>query len=170
MRDTDLSIYTSRGRTTEVMPIPPVPEHCFEIPAGPILFVLESRLLNAAIAKEHSERVGRDLGAGLEDAGASLHVCAAVDGVEHLRFDCFEQHPHYHYLRQREQLNQILQIDEVVMGPVDWTLFCVRNRLPEMLDYAGAGELAAAVRADRDTVERAVDQVARKILVMSRSA
>jgi hypothetical protein len=170
MSDVDMSIYTSRGRTTEVMPIPPIPENCVEIPAGPILFVLESRLLNADIAREHGERVGRDLGPGVDDAGASLHVCGAADGLEHLRFDCFETHPHYHYVHQAERLNQILQIDEVVFDPIEWTLMCVRERLPEMLDYAGAKELAAAVRADRPSVDEAIVLVEQKIVEISRAA
>lgn len=164
MPDLDLRVYTTRGTTYEVMPIPPIPENCYEIPAGPIRFVLESRLLN-------TETVGAAFAAGPveEDGGASLHVCDAATGLEHLRFDCFEKAPHYHYIRQGEQRNQILQIDDVAIDPVDWTLQCVRSRLPEMLDYAGAKPLAAAVRADRDNVDRAIDLVARKILEISRA-
>lgn len=162
MADLDLSVYTTRGTTYEIMPIPPIPEHCYEIPAGPILFVLESRLLN-------TETVGAAFSDGPveEDGGASLHVCDASDRLEHLRFDCFEKAPHYHYIRKAEQRNQILQIDDVAIDPVDWTLQCVRDRLPEMLDYAGAGALAAAVRADREAVERGVDHVAQKIVEIS---
>lgn len=155
----DTSIYTTRGHTYDIMPIPPIPEHCHEIPAGPILFVLESRLLN-----EETVGTGITDGPVIEDGGTSLHVCGAADGLEHLRFDCFEKAPHYHYVRQAEQLNQVLQIDDIAIDPVAWTLQCVRTRLPEMLDYAGAGELAAAVRADRPTIAAAIDRVARKIV------
>jgi hypothetical protein len=170
MPGADPSIYTTRGRITDVMPIPPIPENCYEIPAGPVVFVLESRLLNTAIARDHGERVGRDLGDGIDDAGASLHVLGAADGLEHLRFDCFETHPHYHYVRQVEQLNQILQIDDVIVDPVEWTLHCVRSRLSEMLDYAGAKELAAAVRADLRSVDEAMELVAHKIGELSCAA
>ena len=158
MAKIDTSIYETRGHTYEIMPIPPIPENCLEIPAGPILFVLESRLLN-------EETVGPGITDGpvLEDGGTSLHVCAASDGLEHLRFDCFEKAPHYHYVRQREQRNQVLQIDDVAIDPVAWTLQCVRTRLPEMLDYAGADELAAAVRADRAAVDKGIETVERKI-------
>jgi hypothetical protein len=158
MAKIDVSVYTTRGHTYDIMPIPPIPEHCHEIPAGPILFVLESRLLN-------EETVGPAITDGpvLEDGGTSLHVCDAADGLEHLRFDCFEKAPHYHYVRNAEQRNQVVQIDDIAIDPVDWTLQCVRTRLPEMLDYAGAGELAAAVRADRQAVERGIELVEKKI-------
>jgi hypothetical protein len=162
MPDLDLSVYTTRGTTYEIMPIPPIPENCYEIAAGPVLFVLESRLLN-------TETVGEAFANGPveEDGGASLHVCDAANGLEHLRFDCFEKAPHYHYIRQAERRNQILQIDDVAIDPVDWTLQCVRSRLPEMLDYAGAKDLAAAVRAEKPAVDKGVDLVAKKIVEIS---
>jgi hypothetical protein len=157
MAKIDVSIYETRGHTYEIMPIPPIAENCHEIPAGPILFVLESRLLN-----EDTVDAAIVDGPVIEDGGTSLHVCDAA-GLEHLRFDCFEKAPHYHYVRQAEQRNQVLQIDDIAIDPVDWTLQCVRTRLPEMLDYAGAGELAAAVRADRQAVERGIELVEKKI-------
>ncbi len=158
MAKIDTSIYTTRGHTYDIMPIPPIPKNCYEIPAGPVLFVLESRLLN-------DQTVDATIvdGPVIEDGGASLHVCDAADGLEHLRFDCFEKAPHYHYVRQAEQLNQVLQIDDIAIDPVDWTLQCVRTRLPEMLDYAGAGALAAAVRADPAAVEKGIGLVEKKI-------
>ena len=64
----------------------------------------------------------------------------------------------------------MLQIDDVAIDPVDWTLMCVRTRLPEMLDYAGAGELAEAVRADMAAVERGIEKVEKKIGELSRVA
>ena len=165
MAKIDVSIYTTRGHVYDIMPIPPVPEHCHEIPAGPILFVLESRLLNADVVDPAIVD-----GPVIEDGGTSLHVCGAADGLEHLRFDCFEKAPHYHYVRNAEQLNQVLQIDDVAIDPVDWTLMCVRTRLPEMLDYAGAGELAEAVRADMAAVERGIEKVEKKIGELSQVA
>ena len=64
-----------------------------------------------------------------------MHVCDASDGVEHLRFDCFENEPHYHYINTVEQGNLICRIDEIAEGdPVEWTVGRLRERLPEMLD------------------------------------
>jgi hypothetical protein len=88
-------------------------------------------------------------------------VFGTRDGVEHLRFDCFETHPHYHYIRNAEQVNQIVRFDQMAMGdPLEWTLQRLRHRLPEMLDYTGAGELAAEVRADAESVSSGVTAVA----------
>ncbi len=167
MAEMDLNkIYSTRGKTIEVMPIPPIPENCHEISAGPLRFVLESRLLNEEIARQH----GATRGMMEDDAGASLHVFGASDGLEHLRFDCFEKMPHYHYVRQGEQRNQIVQIDDVAVDPIDWTLLCLRRRLGDMLEYAGAKELAAEVRSDSQTVNKAIDLVSRKIVELSRAS
>ncbi len=155
--------FSSRGMVMKIMPIPPVEENCRSISAGPVTFVVESRLLNAAIIDDHTAKHGT-LGIPIEtDTGASLHVYGSVDGLEYLRFDCFEKQPHYHYLHQDEQLNQILTIDDVAADPVAWTLFCVRNRLPEMLDYAGAKTVAAEVRSQSAAVTQGLDRVAEMI-------
>ena len=47
-----------------------------------------------------------------DDYGPTLHVCGTADGLEHLRFDCFEHEPHYHYIRNHEQSNVICRIDD----------------------------------------------------------
>ena len=58
-----------------------------------------------------------------DDHGASLHVFGAEDGLEHLRFDCFEQEPHYHYIDQAEVGNTVVRIDELAVGdPIEFTL------------------------------------------------
>jgi hypothetical protein len=97
----------------------------------------------------------------LDDGGGSVHVFGAADGLEHLRFDCFETHPHYHYIRNRERQNLIVRIDEIALGdPIIWTSERLRQRLPEMLGFAGAASLAGAVRADMGSVSPAVESVA----------
>jgi hypothetical protein len=66
--------YGTRGIVYTTMPIPPIAENCFEIPAGPVKFVLESRLLNAEIISDHQAKYGSNLGESLEEDGrASLH-------------------------------------------------------------------------------------------------
>ena len=53
-----------------------------------------------------------------------------------------------------------MRIDEVAVGdPIDFTLRCVREHLPEMLDNAGQPALAARARADLPKVLAALDTV-----------
>ncbi len=149
-----------RGIYYEVMPIPPVPEHCISVDGGPVEFVIESRLLTDAVLRDQLGVGPKEGATPFDDFGGSVHVCAASDGVEHLRFDCFQHEPHYHYISPSEGGNLICRIDEVAEGdPVEWTVGRLRDRLPEMLDLAGAGELAAAARAS-DRVVPAVEEVA----------
>jgi hypothetical protein len=82
----------------------------------------------------------RDL---LHDQGVCLQVGANIDGreVEVLRFDCFDQDPHYHY--GPEKKNERLHLDRTTAGnPLGWTLSQLRNRLPQMIRRAGYEELA----------------------------
>lgn len=147
-----------RGFTFEVMPIAPVEEHCVPVVAGPLTFVVESRLLTNDILASEMPEV--DLTADYDDFGATVHVCDD-QGVEHLRFDCFEHEPHYHYLMQAEGSQLLCRIDEVADGdPVEWTLERLRRRLPAMLDLAGAHGLARSVESDPDAIEPGVAQVA----------
>ena len=158
-----------RGNRYEVMPIPMVTEHCLPVPAGAVSLVVESRQLTDQILTD-------TYGAGeipeaevhFEDFGASLHVCGADDGLEHLRFDCFELEPHYHYIEQQAQANVIVRIDEIAVGdPIDFSLHCVETHLPEMLRNAGAEALAADVEGRMDEVHAAVAKV-RKLMERAR--
>ena len=151
------------GREYDVMPIAMVPEHCVSVPAGPVTFVVESRRLTDEVINHNARSQGRPDGVldlDVDDGGASLHVLGADDGLEHLRFDCFELEPHYHYVRNAEQTNVVVAIDAHAEGdPLRMALRCVRRRLPEMLEFAGAHELAAAVRAESVDVLDAVAAV-----------
>ena len=152
------------GTYYDMMPIPPIDENCVALDAGPVRFVVESRHLTAAIARAAlpAEKLPEEeTRPGLDDYGASLHVYGSADGLEHLRFDCFDDDPHYHYVMQADGGQLVCPLDPVAEGDViTWVLDRVRRRLPEMLDFARAAELAAAVRADAGEVERAMDQVA----------
>jgi len=145
------------GRDYAVMPIAMVPEHCVEVPAGPVVFVVEARSLSqeAIVANE----AGQDASDGLvhdydvDAAGASLHVVGACDGLEYLRFDAFDAEPHYHYIHNDVPQNTVVRIDDVAEGdPLAWTLRVVGNRLPELLVHAHAPGLAEEVRARSDEV------------------
>jgi hypothetical protein len=151
-----------RGMHYDVMPIPPIPEHCISVEAGPVTFVVESRLLTDELLRaQNPDRPIDPSATSFDDFGGSVHVCDASDGVEHLRFDCFENEPHYHYINTAEQGNLICRIDEVAEGdPVEWTVGRLRERLPEMLDLTDAHQLAGAIRKNPDDVTAAVDRVA----------
>ena len=153
------------GRTYDVMPIPMVPEHCVRVPAGPVTFVVESRHLTDEVINHNARTQGRPDGVldlVVDDGGASLHVLGATDDLEHLRFDCFEHEPHYHYVRNDEGTNVVVAVDRHALGdPLEFTLHAVRTRLPEMLEFAGAGGVAASVRTSSAAVAEALGEVER---------
>ena len=154
------------GRAYTVMPIPMVPEHCVEISAGPVTFVVEARALSddAIIENEKSRGVsdGVDHDKGVDDYGASLHVCDADGrlGKEFLRFDAFDNEPHYHYIFNESQSNVVVRFDNVAEGdPLEWTLRGVGSRLAEMLEYAEGADVAAAVRANPRAVSAGLERL-----------
>ena len=150
-----------RGNHYDVMPIPMVTEHCLPVRAGAVDLVVESRqLTDAILAETYADGEIPEAEEHFDDFGASLHVCGAEDGLEHLRFDCFELEPHYHYIEQHLQANTIVRIDEIAVGdPIDFSLRCVEQHLPAMLRNAGADALADDVAANMDDVHAAVAKV-----------
>jgi hypothetical protein len=151
------------GRWGTRMPLEPVPEHCVSVDGGPIRFVVEARQLTDEIAAEFQarfEQAPTQQAGEFDDFGASLHVCGAEDGLEHLRFDCFDQDPHYHYIHQQAQNHLVVRMDNVAdPNTIAWTVGRLRERLPEMLEYAQAGDLAVKARSDMASVLAAVDRV-----------
>lgn len=157
-----------RGNRFDRLPIPMVPEHCVSVDAGAVQLVVESRALtNAIIADAFDDRVDAEV--PFDDFGATLHVCGTADGLEHLRFDCFEHEPHYHYIEQAAGANTVVRIDELAVGdPVDFTLACVEHRLPDMLRHCGVADLADEVAGRPDKVHAAVVEV-RELMRQARS-
>jgi hypothetical protein len=152
------------GRRYEVMPIPMVEEACVDVDAGPLRFVVEGRVLTDEAIIENAVAQGRqdkiEPLVGVHDSGMTVHVVDPATGVERLRFDCFENEPHYHYIRDDEQI--VVRIDTFAEGdPKEWMLTRLTGRLPEMLEYAGAAALAEAVRAALDEVAAGVASVER---------
>jgi hypothetical protein len=104
----------------------------------------------------------------MPDQGVSLQVAADVDGEEKelLRFDCFDQRPHYHY--DPEGKNIRYDMDKTTAGnPVGWTVKQLRARLPEMLKKAGYEDIAnkldcPLVLSKLDQVEEAARYMALK--------
>jgi len=136
------------------MPIPPVESNTEYFDAGPLRIGVEYRLLNDAIAAAQTlaRARGDDPGPPTvpDDRGVSIHVFALRGGQasEHLRFDCFDEDPHYHYVSHALRSNEMLRMDPVADGdPVAWALERLRTRLPQMLERAGAGNVAAELDA-----------------------
>lgn len=94
----------------------------------------------------------------MPDQGVSLQVVSCVDGEEKelLRFDCFDQNPHYHYDPNGRNIRY--DMDKTTAGnPVGWTLKQLRGRLPEMLKKAGYEDIAT--KLDCPLVLSKLDQV-----------
>ena len=95
------------------------------IEAGPIQFYMRHRDL-------------------LNDQGVSLMVMGPVEGkqTELLRFDCFDQTPHYHY--GPTTINERHNLDKTTAGnPIGWAMSQLRGNFGTMLTKAGAEDLAA---------------------------
>ena len=90
----------------------------------------------------------------------ALHVLGTDDGLEHLRFDCFEQEPHYHYIDQGAVTNTVVRIDELAVGdPIEFSLACVEEHLPDMLSNCGVPALADEVKGRIGEVLAAMAEV-----------
>ncbi|MBO0865637.1 MAG: hypothetical protein J2P16_11265 [Mycobacterium sp.] len=143
--------------------IPPVADNTHYVDAGAITIGVEYRVVDEAIVMANLNSHGMDRpphGARQqidEDGGVSLHVCDAATRTEYLRFDMFAASPHYHYLCNNEyQIN--IPYDSNACGDMtEWAFGCLRNRLPDMLSYCGATELAAQL--DPVQIEAAMSQV-----------
>ena len=95
-----------------------------------------------------------------DDGGASLHVCGTDDGLEHLRFDCFEHEPHYHYIDHAHSGNTVVRIDELAVGdPVEFALTAVEEHLVDMLRHSAPAGLADRVAAEPEKVAAAMAEV-----------
>jgi len=148
-----------RGNRYGSLPIPMVAEHCITVEAGAVQFKVESRrLTNAIIEAEFGDADVATI--PFDDHGASLHVCGTRDGLEHLRFDCFEHEPHYHYIDQAAGANTVVRIDEMAVGdPVEFSLGCVEHHLADMLRHSAPEGLADEVASHVDAVRTAVGEL-----------
>jgi hypothetical protein len=150
-----------------VMPIPPVEANTRWFDAGAVRIGVQYRLLDDAIAAAADAQLEGAAGGergqttGLDDRGVALHVVAHQDGEwrEFLRFDCFQEDPHYHYVSQRARKNEMVHLDPIADGDaLAWALERIRTRLPQMLARAGAADVAA--RLDARALEEALPRVA----------
>jgi hypothetical protein len=148
-----------RGNRYDRLPIPMVTEHCIAVDVGAVQLVVESRrLTNEIITAASGESAEPEI--PFDDFGPTLHVCGTADGLEHLRFDCFEKEPHYHYIEQGNGANTVVRIDELAVGdPVEFSLACVEHHLPDMLRHCGVADLAGEVARQSDRIGAAIVEV-----------
>jgi hypothetical protein len=96
------------------------------------------------------------------DRGPSLRIYGDVEGkpVQLLRFDCFEQEPHFHY--DPDGKNNQLRLDKAnVSDPITWSMDYLRGNVASLVRIAGYGALAGQVdegmiTAALPTVEKAL--------------
>ena len=147
------------GVTYEIDPLPLVEEDTTFFPAGAVTIGVEFRRVDTATLEAG---FGVELVAAqnvaIDDAGVSLHVLGSHDNKEYLRFDCFDNDAHYHYINWGVR-QTIVPFDQVAGGDMlTWVLDALAGRLDAMLAFAGADSLAAAV--DMELVRKTLTDVA----------
>jgi hypothetical protein len=155
-------------------PLPPDPDLTVYFEAGVVRIGVEYRELSPEITKQIFKddpdlELRLQLVKPVDDNGVSLHVFGAEDDREYLRFDCFAEDPHYHYLlTDSDAPNVIVQYDSTAGGEMlPWAIER-RGRLPEMLAETGAAALAG--RVDPATVAAVLPRVIEAAQVASRNA
>jgi hypothetical protein len=113
------------------------------VDCGPICFALQYRDVDGGAP--HAQGAG-STGGNHADQGVCLQVVGLVDGAERelLRFECFDNHPHYHY--DPAGKNVRVMLDPTVTGnPLRWAMSQLRWKLPAMLEHAGHGDTARGI-------------------------
>jgi hypothetical protein len=148
------------GKTYNMPPQPADEAATTYLDAGAVSIGVEYRVVDPESLRETyqgnaaqlAELEERSPAGGFYAEGLSLHVVAKADGHEYLRFDLFDDPPHYHYnhpVKAGQHTNNVVDYDTVSNGPMlDWALDRLRTRLPEMLRQAGGAEVAEQVDPD----------------------
>ena len=157
------------GKVYGIPPQPPVEENTRTFPAGAVTFGVEYRDLDPASLEETykdnpeylAELREKSPEGGFSDEGVTIHVFDASDGHEYLRFDVFDDEPHYHYVHRTVDdtvVNNVIDFDTVAHGDMlAWTLQLLHTRLPAMLEQAGGADLAE--RLDTGLIDRVLVDV-----------
>jgi hypothetical protein len=154
------------GTFVASLPVPHEPQATTFVAAGPVTFGVEPRVFDpvaeaAKLTPEEIAAAGPDalFNSDQVDAGVCVHVFSTEGLREYLRFDCFADEPHYHYIVPGRG-NMLVHFDRVANGPMlDSTIRTLRGRLPEMLTQLGADGLAAALKPQE--LATALDEVHR---------
>ena len=157
------------GKTYGIPPQPPVEANTIRFPCGAVTFGVEYRDLDPESLVETykddpqylAELVEKSPEGGFTDEGVTIHVFDAGDGHEYLRFDVFDDEPHYHYIHRTIDdtvVNNVIDFDVAAQGDMfSWTLERLRGHLPSMLTEAGGSDLAG--RIDLELVDRVLTEV-----------
>jgi hypothetical protein len=136
------------------LPVPAFLEHTVIVGAGVVDFGVEYRRLDEATilalyGPDARAKFGGVRPAGMPEVvaedGLSLHVFDASTGEERLRFDCFDDAPHYHLLAPAEPRNVVIEHDGSAGPLLDWALARLATSLADLLEDAGAADLARRV-------------------------
>jgi hypothetical protein len=156
------------NKVTRMFTIAPVEEETTPVRAGRLVIGVEYRMLddavmNASYTPEQMAIINQSRPEkGFDEHGVSLHVMDGDSGDELIRFDCFADDPHYHYLPDKEW--QYVVSYDLTAGCdfYDFALDALRYRLPAMLRFVGADELAdVAQQTDLAALTDEVDRIAR---------
>ncbi|MGV0794514.1 DUF7700 domain-containing protein [Mycolicibacterium sp. XJ1819] len=158
----------SLGVTYEIDPLPLVEEDTTFFPAGVVTIGVEFRQVDVETLKAgFGEELVTSENPTIDDAGVSLHVLGAQDHKEYLRFDCFTNDAHYHYIDWGVR-QTIVPFDQAAGGDMlTWALDAITHRLDAMLRFAGADDLAEVV--DMTVVRETMTEVARAAREAQRS-
>lgn len=154
------------GRISKNKPIQPVPANTRYFEAGVLRLGFESRELDedvivanfghdpaalAAVRKQNNYDLP-------EDEGMSLHVFDAASSQEILRFDMFDDGPHYHYLPRQGGYHIVVVYDVAANGDMfAWAARALRERAGVLLENAGWGDLVPDV--DPELLDAALTEV-----------
>lgn len=157
------------GKVYGIPPQPPVPENTTYLKAGAITFGVEYRDVNPenlVDTYKHNEAYLQELlekspEGGFSDEGVSIHVCGTDDGHEYLRFDVFDDDPHYHYIHAGDEVvNNVIDFDVHAHGEMlPWVISRLRTRLPAMLPHAKGDHLVPQL--DPAILDPVIDEVER---------
>ena len=146
-------------------PLPHDEANTLLYPAGPITIGVEYRVFDPAVERqrltqEEIDATGSDSLFSRDeiDQGVCLHIFSTDGFDEYLRFDCFSDEPHYHYIVPPVG-NVLVHYDTVAGGDMlEWALETIRHRLRDMLAVVSADDLASAI--DQDALSAALDEAA----------
>ena len=143
------------GTTYNVQPMAPDAAHTTWLDAGPLRIGVEYRELDPEKLADYYD--GDDLrevqeespDGGFADQGVSVHIESVADDHEYIRFDMFDDEPHYHYVDKARGTNTLIGFDRAANGDmVDWVLAQLPTQLGPMLDAAGAVHVTSTLAPD----------------------
>lgn len=128
------------GRFHDSIPVPHEPRDTALFPAGDLTLGVEYRVFDPAV--ERAKLTPAEVAAAGEDSlfhrdeadeGLCIHVFLTDGMREVLRFDCFGDEPHYHYISPGEG-NVLVHYDRAANGPMlAWTIGSLRHHIDSML-------------------------------------